>query len=658
MANWRFLWGLSGFISPEGFQKSKKKNTNQQRLLLCACEKIKQDIFLNLLFPFSLIDNYDGYENQLFKDKLSEGHVSLSSGRSRGGCVRCQQSRSLHLAVKVLYGFVAFLIIIVAVLASLVFRKMNYLSTEESVCQRKISQAQQGIDDLKSSSNSSGCMDPTSYSKEISRLKKELEEIQKMMLRQEQVLDRASQTQATTRTTSNQLKQEVQTHLVSIRLLNQSLERCVDRVEGWREVMEETEEKMKTLTEDQYQVKATAQQINTTVMLSKDWINVLQRKAEEDSRVLQTLTSTWQNNSQVLSAIMSNTSSISQNMLYLHSNVLIDQQRIATTTEMFYDLSQQAMNLQMQLDNVSSFMDEHEENVHDLHYHSRYYENRTGERFSALDGRLNSIEMEIDTISASINATVIHVQSMLKYINIESSSCKSRMGRHTEDLQSMNSTVMILLQSAESLREQNMMLNVRLNMDVRNLSMLMEEMKLVDIHHSQIIKNFTILKGAPGPPGPKGNRGETGPRGGTGLSGYKGERGLVGIRGASGPKGSPGPKGVPGQPGPVGTKGVAGLKGAKGSFGPPGPKGEKGQKGDMGPIGNEGVPGPPGPTGLQGQAGLPGIIGPPGPRGIPGPPGPHGPPGTPGPPGAVEIEMLSKTPQMHSVTPGVDSKRH
>lgn len=65
----------------------------------------------------------------------------------------------------------------------------------------------------------------------------------------------------------------------------------------------------------------------------------------------------------------------------------------------------------------------------------RYYENRTGERFSALDGRLNSISQEIETISSSINATVSHVQSMYKYINIESSSCQSRMGRHTEDLQ-------------------------------------------------------------------------------------------------------------------------------------------------------------------------------------------------------------------------------
>lgn len=54
---------------------------------------------------------------------------------------------------------------------------------------------------------------------------------------------------------------------MSIKLLNQSLERYLDRVEGWKEVIEETEEKMKTLTEDQYDIKAAAQQVNTTVAL-------------------------------------------------------------------------------------------------------------------------------------------------------------------------------------------------------------------------------------------------------------------------------------------------------------------------------------------------------------------------------------------------------
>lgn len=40
-----------------------------------------------------------------------------------------------------------------------------------------------------------------------------------------------------------------------------------------------------------------------------------------------------------------------------------------------------------------------------------------------------------------------------------------------------------------------MLLNLRLDVDVRNLSMVMEEMKLVDVHHTQLIKNFTIVKG-------------------------------------------------------------------------------------------------------------------------------------------------------------------
>lgn len=59
----------------------------------------------------------------------------------------------------------------------------------------------------------------------------------------------------------------MQTHLMSIKVLNQSLERYLDRLEGWKDVMQETEEKMKSLLEDQFKVKATAQQVNSTVAL-------------------------------------------------------------------------------------------------------------------------------------------------------------------------------------------------------------------------------------------------------------------------------------------------------------------------------------------------------------------------------------------------------
>ncbi|XP_076023025.1 scavenger receptor class A member 3 [Genypterus blacodes] len=606
-------------------------------------------------------DSYGGYENQLFKEEDLTGEeeeMPSFRGRSRGGCVKCQQGHSLQLAVKVLYGFVALLVITVAVLASLVYRKVDNLSEEESRYHTKINSVQQGLEDLSSTSNCSGCLDVTLYSEEISRLKKEFEDIQRMILNQEQVLDQASQTQDTLKATSSRLTRDVQNHIVSIKLLNQSLERYLGQVEGWKDVIEETEEKMKTLTEDQYDLKATTQQVNITVALSNMWIDALQRKSDEETMVLQKLTSDWQNYSRVLSAIKSNTSSTTQSMRVLHSGILAAHQRISMSTEVYYDLTQQVMNLQMQLDNVTSFMDEHEENMHDLQYHSRYYENRTGERFSALEGRLNSIEMEIDTISSSINATVVHVQSMYKYINVESSSCQSRLGRHTEDLQNMNNTVLLLLHLADTLRQQYMLLNVRLDVDVRNLSMVMEELKLVDTHHTHLIKNFTIVKGAPGPPGAKGNRGETGTKGPFGLSGSKGDRGPSGGRGFPGERGLPGPKGALGEQGPSGVRGAIGIKGAKGSLGIPGPGGPRGQKGDMGREGKDGIPGPKGPSGIQGQAGLPGLTGPQGARGKPGPLGPHGPPGTPGPPGLPGLACHSVT-QEHArtVTPGAGSKR-
>lgn len=161
----------------------------------------------------------------------------------------------------------------------------------------------------------------------------------------------------------------MQSHLRAIKILNQSLERFLDQVQGWKDVIEESKEKMTTLTEDQEDVKAIAQQVNTTVALrsatpsagskllqvltqfktytlvcfSTMWIDALQRKADEETLVLQKLTNDWQNYTKVLSAIKSNTSTTTQNMRFLQNNIQVDQQRITMASEVFYDLTQQVM---------------------------------------------------------------------------------------------------------------------------------------------------------------------------------------------------------------------------------------------------------------------------------------------------------------------------
>uniref|UniRef100_A0A8C1SX32 Scavenger receptor class A, member 3 n=2 Tax=Cyprinus carpio TaxID=7962 RepID=A0A8C1SX32_CYPCA len=581
-------------------------------------------------------DNYSGYENQLFNEEDLTGEeeeIPPLRGRARGGCMKCQQTHSLQLAVKMLYGFLALLIIAVAVLASLVFRRVDNLSEEETLCHKQISKVQESIKDISTVNNYSNCLDVAQYQEEIARLKKEYEEIHQMVLSQEQQLDQATQSQQSLTQSSNRMTRDLQSFGIIIKRINQSLGQYLDQVTGWQVVINETDQGMKTLVEDQYDLKATMQQVNTTVALSALWIGALQRKAEEETLVLQKITADWQNYSRVLSALKSNASITTQTVRAIQNGVSATHQRISMSSEMVHDLTLQVLNLQMQLDNVSSFIDEHEENMHDHQYHAKYYENRTRERFVTLDARIKSIEMEIDTLSSSFKATVSHVRSMYQYINQESSSCQSRLNSHTEDLQNLNNTVLLLLHLADTLRMQYMMLNVRLDTDVRNLSMVIEEMKLVDTSHAKLIQNVTILKGVSGPPGPKGNRGESGAKGPVGVTGPKGDRGLTGNRGTQGLKGAMGIKGDQGVQGPSGMKGGPGLKGEKGSLGPPGLRGEKGLKGDMGAPGKDGIPGLKGPAGIRGQAGLPGVHGPPGPLGVQGPVGPPGPRGIPGPPG-------------------------
>ncbi|XP_052390487.1 scavenger receptor class A member 3 [Carassius gibelio] len=580
--------------------------------------------------------SYNGYENQLFNEEDLTGEeeeIPPLRGRARGGCMKCQQTHSLQLAVKMLYGFLALLIIAVAVLASLVFRRVDNLSKEETFSNKQISKVQESIKDISAVNNNSNCLDVAQYQEEIARLKKEYEDIHRMLLSQEQKLDQATQSQQSLTQSSNRMTRDLQSFGIFIKRINQSLGQYLDQVNGWQVVINETDQGMKTFVEDQYDLKATMKQINTTVALSALWIGALQRKAEEETLVLQKITSDWQNYSRVLSALKSNASMTTQTVRAIQNSVSATHQRISMSSEMVHDLTLQVINLQMQLDNVSSYTDEHEENMHDHQYHAKYYENRTRERFVTLDARIKSIEMEIDTLSSSFKGTVSHVQSMYQYINQESSSCQSRLNSHTEDLQNINNTVLLLLHLADTLRMQYMMMNVRLDADVRNLSMVIEEMKLVDTSHAKLIQNVTILKGVSGPPGPKGNRGESGGKGPVGVTGPKGDRGLAGNRGSQGVKGAMGIKGDQGVQGPSGIKGGPGLKGEKGSLGPPGFRGEKGQKGDMGASGKDGIPGPRGVAGIRGEAGLPGVHGLPGPVGVQGPVGPQGPRGIPGPPG-------------------------
>ncbi|NXN92232.1 SCAR3 protein, partial [Rhinopomastus cyanomelas] len=564
------------------------------------------------------------------------------SARARTDCSRCQQNLSLQMAVKVLYVFCILLMVAVTVLATLVFKKVNSISNNISSAQiyyeKKIVTIQEDLQglDQKTSGNCSLCHETGQLGQEITKLQSELEDIQKMLLVQEVLLDRTSQSHNQLSSSSSKLTSEVDNCTFSIQQVNASLGLFLAQLGGWQAVTSQLDNSLKDLSQERYDVREAMQEMNFTLGQTSDWIRVIQRKTDEETLTLQKLVTEWQNYTRIFTGLRATSSKTNELVKSIQSSIGAAARQVGQNSEHMHELVLQVMGLQLQLDNVSSSLDDQQENMNDLKYHHSYSQNRTAERFETLEGRMMSHEVEIGTIFANINATDGHVHSMLRYLDDVRLSCTLGFHTHAEELYYLNKSISLLRGTMELLRERYGLLSARLDFDIRNLSMVMEEMKVVDVRHREMLKNITVLRGVPGPPGSRGPKGDVGIKGPPGLPGQKGDTGTLGSPGPQGPSGPPGPPGPAGERGPLGLKGFPGLKGAKGSFGQSGSRGQGGPKGDPGPPGPIGVPGPVGPPGLQGKPGLPGppgAVGQAGPMGPKGDPGLRGPPGLPGPPG-------------------------
>uniref|UniRef100_A0A8D1W7B9 Scavenger receptor class A member 3 n=1 Tax=Sus scrofa TaxID=9823 RepID=A0A8D1W7B9_PIG len=422
-------------------------------------------------------------------------------GRPGPRCSRCQRNLSLHTSVRILYLFLALLLVAVAVLASLVFRKVDSLSEDISLAQaiydKKLVSMQENLQglDLKAPNNCSFCYEAGQLGQEIRKLQEELEGIQKMLLAQEVQLDQASQTQELLSTTSGQISQEMGSCSFSIHQVNQSLGLFLAQVKGWQTTTASLDLSLKDLTQECYDVKAAMHQINFTVGQTSEWIHGIRRKTDEETLTLQKMVTDWQNYTRLFSSLRTTSAKTGEAVKNIQATLGVSSQRISQNAESMHDLVLQVMGLQLQLDNISSFLDDHEENMHDLQYHTRYAQNRTVERFETLEGRMASHEIEIGTIFTNINATDSHVYSMLKYLDDVRLSCTLGFHTHAEELYYLNKSVSLMLATTDLLRERFGLLSARLDFNVRNLSMIVEEMKAVDTQHGEILRNVTILRG-------------------------------------------------------------------------------------------------------------------------------------------------------------------
>ncbi|KFP81229.1 Scavenger receptor class A member 3, partial [Acanthisitta chloris] len=399
----------------------------------------------------------------------------LSSGRPRSSCSQCQRNLSLQTAIKVLYVFSILLMVAVTVLAALVFRKVDSISNEISSAQtyyeKKIISIEEDLQGLgeKTSGNCSLCQERAQLGQEITELQGELEDIQKMLLVQEILLDRTSQTHNQLSSTSNTITTQVDTCSLSIQQVNQSMGQLLAQVGGWQVVTSQLDTSLKGLAQERYDVRAAMQQLNFTLGQTSSWIQVIQRKTDEETLTLQKVVSEWQNYTRLFGGLRATTAKTSEALRSLQGSAGALARQAGRDADSMHDLLLQLMGLQLQLDNISSVLDEHQENLNDLRYHQRYAQNRTAERFETLEGRMTSHEVEIGTILANVNATDSHVHSMLRYLDDVRLSCTLGFHTHAEELYYLNKSLSLAQGSTEVLRERFSLLSARLDFEVRNL---------------------------------------------------------------------------------------------------------------------------------------------------------------------------------------------
>ncbi|XP_019943140.1 collectin-12 [Paralichthys olivaceus] len=587
------------------------------------------------------------------KDDFADEEEVQSFGYKRFGiqegtqCTKCKNEWALKTSIALLYVLCTLLTIAVAVLGYKVVQRVDSVSEGIANYGGKIVAVEtdlKKLDDQTGEKSENTTTEIQSFKNNIWTLQRQLSAVEEHIHSDQVKLSQLQNIGSDIQSSQGSIQGVLGSNTATLRSVNGTLQSYGSIIEGLQEDTARLQRELQQQVRLQNQALLSISSLNLTQAQQRGLITALQRSVDDTSQAIQKMRSDFQNLEQTSRQTRSDTEWLRgkvDNLQTLASNASA---LARANNDSLEDVGSQLTFMANQLQNTSSLADAHDQTLREIMDQQRDFSNLTSTKFDRLEVRLDGTEQSMDRVTGNISFTT----QLLGAINLNLNdlrSCSETVGRHSDFLSNLNNTVTDVRTDASGLRSQQEELAARVDKEVTNLSIVMEEMKLVDTKHSQLITNFTILQGPPGPRGPRGDRGPQGSSGQPGQKGEKGEKGGSGIQGPKGEQGFPGPPGLPGPRGLPGTHGNPGSKGSRGSGGRAGPPGGKGEPGTAGLPGRDGQPGP---QGAQGPPGIRGSVGPAGeqgPRGLPGPLGPQGPAGPPGLPGIpIRVPLVPMVP--------------
>lgn len=252
----------------------------------------------------------------------------------------------------------------------------------------------------------------------------------------------------------------------------------------------ELQDQVKVQSETQVRVSS----LNINQGQQRNLLGSLHKTVEDVSQVVQKL----RNDYLILKQTANHTRSDSewlkekvQNLQVLAAN---NSAMASSSRETLDDLRAQLNTLVSQIQNTSTITESHDQGLRDLMDRQRDNDIATSSRFDEMEVRLDRHENKMNLVTGNMSFS----SQILGVISSDLTglrTCAETVMRHTDLLAGLNATMEEAKANSKELRTQQEELASRLEQEVNNLSMVMEEMKLMDSKHSQLMTNFTILQG-------------------------------------------------------------------------------------------------------------------------------------------------------------------
>lgn len=245
---------------------------------------------------------------------------------------------------------------------------------------------------------------------------------------------------------------------------------------------------------EQGQALVSISALNITQAQQRNVLSTLQKTIEDAGQAVQKLKNDYQTLQQTARQTRADTDWLKEKVQNLQILATNNSASARSNGEALDNLGAQLNTLASQIQNTSVLTEGLDQNLRELMDDQRDHDNSTSSMFDKMEMRLDKHESNIDRVTGNVSFATQLLGSISTDLN-SLRSCAETVMHHSDVLLGLNNSVDEARAESTDLRAQQDELMARLDKEVNSLSVVMEEMKLVDSKHSQLITNFTILQG-------------------------------------------------------------------------------------------------------------------------------------------------------------------